>query len=246
MTLTSIRGQENQGGQNNPYVDNRIVHFGFSLGMNLMAFGVDDSNLAIDREGNVYDPGAPDRPDDAEVYHARVTNLMPGFSVGFITDLRLCKYLNLRFTPTLHFASRSIKYVAESGRPVTGSPGNGDLAETLSLPIDIPLYLKYSAKREKNYCPYVIAGGGYSYNVSRDKEKPMMLKGGDWFVGVGFGFDIYLPWFKLCPEIKYQLGFKNQLMGIEERKDLEEADMFYTLAISRLTNHTVTISFNFE
>lgn len=246
MTLSSIRGQENQGGLNNPYVDNKLVHFGFSLGTNLMAFGVHDSNLAIDREGNVYDPGDPNKPADAEIYHARVSNLMPGFSVGFIADLRLCQYLNLRFTPTLHFSSRTIKYVTESGHRPTGSPGNTDVAETLSLPIDIPLYLKFSAKRERNYRPYVIAGGGFSYNVSRDKEKPMMLKGGDWFIGIGFGFDIYLPWFKLCPEIKYQLGFKNQLMGIGERQNIQEADMFYTLAIDKLTNHMVTIAFNFE
>ena len=33
--------------QNNPYVDDRVVHFGFQLGLNFMSFGVTDSELPI-------------------------------------------------------------------------------------------------------------------------------------------------------------------------------------------------------
>lgn len=239
--------QENQGGMNNPYVDNKIIHFGFSLGTNLMAFGVHDSGIPIAADGTpITDPSDP-RWAEAELYHARVSNLMPGFSVGFIMDLRLCQYLNLRFTPTLHFSNRTIAYQSHSGRPVKGSPGHGSTAEVLSLPIDIPLYLKFSAKREKNYRPYVLAGGGFSYNVSRDKEKVIMLNAPDWFVGIGFGVDIYLPWFKLAPEIRYQIGFQDALdHNVNKREGLQKPDFFYTESISRLSNHMVTISFNFE
>lgn len=239
--------QENQAGMNNPYVDDKIIHFGFSLGTNLMAFGVHDSNIPIADDGTpITDPSDP-RWAEAELYHARVSSLMPGFSVGFIMDVRLCQYLNLRFTPTLHFSNRTISYKAHSGKPVKGTPGHGSTAEVLSLPIDIPLYLKFSARREHNYRPYVIAGGGFSYNVSRDKEKVLMLSAPDWFVGIGFGVDIYLPWFKLAPEIRYQIGFQDALdHNVNKREGLQKPDYFYTRAIDRLSNHMVTISFNFE
>ena len=43
---------------NNPYVDDKIVHFGFSLGLNFMGYNVTDINTPI----------------DGEIYHARVSS----------------------------------------------------------------------------------------------------------------------------------------------------------------------------
>lgn len=230
LAVLSTKAQEQRGGLNNPYVDDKLIHFGFSLGMNMMHFGIEDL----------------EEPINGEIYHARVSNLMPGFSVGFITDLRLCRYLNLRFTPTLHFGTRAITYKTESGRPVAGSLGNGKTVDLLSMPIDIPLYLKFSAARERNYRPYLIAGGGFSYNVTRDRDKPVLLKSPDWFIAVGAGCDFYLPWFKLCPEIKYQIGFNDILTPYAERPEVSEPDRFYSEAIRRLTSRMLTITINFE
>lgn len=215
---------------NNPYVDEKRFHFGFSLGMNLMSFSVTDSEEEI----------------NGEVYHARVSNLTPGFNVGFITDMRLCRHLNLRLCPTLYFGSRTLSYITESGNPVQGSPGNGEKTDQLSMPIGIPLYLKWSAEREGNYRPYLIAGGGASYNVSRNRERPILLEPWDYFVEVGFGTDLYLQWFKLCPEIKYQIGFANILAPVDGRMELTEQDQFYTRALRRLSHQMLTITFNFE
>ena len=214
---------------NNPYVDDKVVHFGFSLGMNMMSFGVIDSEEQI----------------DGETYHARVSRVIPGFQVGFITDVRLCRYLNLRFTPGLEFSSRTLQYKTESGKPVKTS-NYGDTQDILAIPITIPLYLKFSAEREKNYRPYVIAGGGINYNVSRDRERPVLLNGLDYFVSVGVGIDLYLRWFKLCPEIKYQIGFANLLYPVNDRPEVAKQDMFYTQAISRLNSQMISIVFNFE
>lgn len=215
---------------NNPYVDDKLVHFGFSLSMNFMGFGVQDSHDTI----------------GGEIYHARVSSLMPGFSVGFITDLRLCRHLNLRFTPTLHFGQKSLTYKTESGNPVQGSPGNGNHTDLLSLPISIPLYLKWSAEREKNYRPYIIAGGGAQYDFGGQKDRPIYVQKWDYFISFGFGCDVYLKWFKLCPEIKYQIGFKNALTPVEQRMQLSTEDYLYTNALKKLTNQMLTVSFNFE
>ncbi|MBP5642086.1 MAG: PorT family protein [Paludibacteraceae bacterium] len=227
ITILATLGAKAQ--MNNPYVDDKIVHFGFSLGMNFMTYGITDSEEII----------------NGEVYHARVSHLMPGFQVGFITDVRLCRYLNLRFTPGLEFSSRTITYKTESGKEVK-SPDFGNTVDVLSIPITVPLYLKFSAQREKNYRPYVIAGGGFSYNVSRDRDKPVLNKPWDYFVSVGVGVDLYLRWFKLCPEIKYQIGFSDLITPVSDRPELAKHNQFYTSSIKRMTTRMLTISFNFE
>ncbi len=215
----------------NPYVDNKRFHFGFSLGVNMMGYHVQDSRDTI----------------DGEVYHARVASLMPGFSVGFITDLRLTRHLNLRLCPGLHFGQKTIKYVNESGNKIQGIDASyKDKAEIISLPISVPLYLKWSAERHNNYRPYVIFGGGVQYDFGGQKERPVYQRKLDYFIDFGFGCDLYTTWFKLCPEIKYQVGFANMITPVEERTNLPQQNEFYTRALKRLTNQMITICFNFE
>jgi len=80
---------------NLPYADGKLLHFGFSLGMNTMNFGI-TTNDSI-----------------------QVSKLSPGFSVGIISDLRLTRYFNLRVTPTLHFGDRTLNYKFNSGTDST-------------------------------------------------------------------------------------------------------------------------------
>lgn len=227
-----------QVAQNRPYVDDRLFHFGFQLGINFATFGITDSELQQVSPSGV-----------TEVYHARVSSILPGFHVGFVSDLRLGRYLNLRFCPGMQFSSRTLSFKTESGNPVSGTPGKyGSNIDVLAIPVYMPLYLKWSAAREGNYRPYVLAGGGVSLNVSRDKEKPILLNLMDYFCEVGFGVDLYLRWFKLCPEITYRIGFADQLTPLSsgEHANISPMDCFYTNTISRMTNHAVCLTFNFE
>ena len=226
-----------QQAQNKPYIDDRLVHIGFQLGLNFSTFSVTDSEIPI----------ANPITGETEIYHARVSTILPGFHVGFISDLRLCKYLNLRFCPGIMFTSRTLNYKTESGNPVQGTPGKfGKHIDVLAMPVYLPLLLKWSAAREGNYRPYVIGGGGVSFNVSRDRDKPVLLKMMDYFCEVGFGVDLYFRWFKFCPEITYRIGFANQLYPSDGRMELAPQDAFYTDALQKLTSHSICLTFNFE
>ena len=226
-----------QQAQNRPYIDDKLFHFGFQLGVNFSSFLITDSELPITNP----------LTGETEIYHSRVSSLLPGFNVGFISDLRLHRYVNLRFCPGMQFTSRTIKYKTESGNKVEGTPGKyGDHLDVLAIPVILPLYIKWSAAREGNYRPYVIGGGGVSFNVSRDREKPVLLNLMDYFCEVGFGVDLYLRWFKLCPEITYRIGFANQLTPASTRMELAPHDAFYSNSISRMTNQSICITFNFE
>lgn len=224
-----------QEAMNRPYVDDKLFHFGFQLGMNFSSFGIQDSNEPVMMNGQL------------DTIHARVSSVLPGFHVGFVTDLRLCNYLNLRFCPGLQFSSRIISYQAASGRDIRGlNESDKNKVEILAIPVYLPLYLKFSAKREGNYRPYVIGGGGASFNVSRDRDKPVLMNLTDYFCEVGFGCDFYLNWFKFCPEITYRIGFANQLCPSDQHPNLDPKNVFYTDAISRMTSHCICITFNFE
>jgi len=203
---------------NLPYVDDKLIHFGFSLGINTMNFGVT----------NVSDSAS-----------ARVSTLKPGFSVGIISDLRLNRYLNLRFNPTLHFGERQLNYYPRNG--------NDSLAIT-SIPISLPIYLKYSSERKGNYRPYLICGGGLSIDLATNKDNPVLLQPIDFFTEFGVGCDIYFSFFKLSPELKYTLGFNNMLVPLDQRDSgqISADKQRFSTVISKLTSRMLTLTFNFE
>lgn len=208
------------------HIDDRIFHFGFSLGFNTMDFRIGESLQEI----------------DGEVWHAEISTLTPGFSVGIITDLRLSRYLNLRCTPTLNFAERKLTYI-------TGEDlDRREYLSISSIPVQLPLYLKYSSERLGNMRPYLIGGGGLSVDLGRNKEKPVYLNPFDYFVEVGAGCDIYFPFFKLAPELKIGMGFNDLLATIDpqELENMLPSDRKYSMALSRLRTKMITLTFNFE
>lgn len=205
------------------YVDQKLFHFGFSLGFNSMDFSVTPSQALIN--GTVYD--------------ARTSLLKPGFSVGIITDLRLNRYMNLRFTPTLHFGERQINYFPQTGK---------DSITIQSIPICMPFYLKFSSERNGNIRPYLIVGGGASLDLATNTENPVLLKPLDFYTEFGVGCDIYFSFFKLCPELKYSIGFNDMFVPLNQRTagGISPENQKFSNALYKLTSKMLTLTFNFE
>lgn len=229
--------------QNNPYVDDKLLHFGFFLGVDMLSYHIQENDSTV----QLSLPGA-----DGNVYHLRTMSVGPGFQVGFITDLRLSRHLNLRFTPSLHFGERSITYKSygDSTSTAFNNGKNSKKVSLLTIPISIPLYLKWSAERKANYRPYVLVGGGIELECFRDKEKMVLHQPFDAFVSAGFGCDFYFRWFKFSPEIKYQIGFVDAHVPISKATNngwgITAKDYFYTNTIQRMTHQKLSIVFNFE
>ncbi len=211
ISVTQLRAQGNL-----PFADDKKVHYGFSLGMNFMDFAVVPSSMEHD---------------------VSVTNIIPGFSVGAISDLRLNRYLNLRFTPTLMLSQRIMNFTDSS------------TTDLLSVPLYLPLYLKYSSVRTGNFRPYLIAGGGLWVDWGRNKERTVLLRPFDVLLETGVGCNIYFSFFKLAPELKFSFGFNNMLTPLDERDAgalLNPQTIKHTESISKLTTRMITLSFNFE
>lgn len=217
--------------QVNPYYDDKLFHFGFSVGVNFMDFAT---------------------PEATDTVGVRQSSLLPGFSVGFIADLRLTRHLNLRFQPALHFSERALTYKAAEGHQLPENSKYGSRVVITSIPVTIPLYLKWSAEREMNYRPYLIGGGGLSIDVMpvSAQQSPVIPGLLNYFAEVGFGCDFYFSWFKLCPQLTYSIGFNNMLLDVDGNNrrvgSIAEQDKFYSHMLKGLYSHQLTLTFNFE
>lgn len=216
--------------QNLPNIEYKRFHFGFSLGLDILDFGIKNSK-AIAPNGCVY--------------QAEVSTLWPGFNVGLIADVRLCNYLNLRLCPTFYIADRTLTFMNNS---------NSDKfkVDVRSTMITVPLLLKYSAVRIKNYGIYLVAGGGVLFDFSHEQENPILLEYFDYFVEFGVGCTFYTKYFRLSPEIKFALGFNNIHMNWEKREKeinggyLDPEWKPYNDALDKLTSRIFTFALNFE
>lgn len=241
LSLLSCLPMQAQRAMNRPYVDDKVVHFGFSLGVNFMDYSF--RNIEQPLTGDIKD--AQDFPTHLEnaYIHTRCSYMVPGFSVGFIADVRLCRYLNLRLIPQLHFSDREFTYkyetIDDQGNRVEGD--ETFKSTLLGIPIAIPIELKWSAERYGNYRPYCTIGGGVSYNCLEDRKKPLIPKRLDYFMEIGAGCDFYFSWFKFCPQIKYQLGFAN--LAPEHYPNGEPLN---SASILHMRSHAICLVFNFE
>ena len=215
--------------QNLPRVDKNRWHFGFILGLGFGDFSATPNDSFIDADGNRW--------------YATSAGMSPAFNVGMIADLRIVEYLNLRCTPSLSLGQKNLNYTRFS--PDGKIIGETSKVVTQYTSIEVPFYLKYSAKRYGNVRPYIIAGGGPFFNLNLDPEQPLLLNAFDVQIAFGIGIDIYTEYFKFCPEIKFGFGLLDQLN--QNHPEIEgTAYEPYTRAVEKLTSRVLTITFNFE
>ncbi|MDR2147857.1 MAG: PorT family protein, partial [Tannerella sp.] len=209
--------------QNQPYADHKLYHWGFHVGLHSQDLLLTNTGIA-----------SP----DGTVLFAEIPNYSPGFSVGVIGDLFLNPYMNLRFTPTIHFGDRLLFFKDMENNEETR-------VSVRSNYMTLPLDLKISAMRVNNYRPYVIGGVYGALDLGRKKGYPLLMKQLDYGFEFGFGCNIYMPFFKLAPEIKFQFGLPD-IMEHDRPDLLSEEDKIFTNALSKATTRMVVITFNFE
>ncbi len=84
----------------------------------------------------------------------------PGFHINVIGDLRLNDNLNLRLLPGITLISRDMAY--SWSEAYTSTHWKYDLRRTVeSVYGEIPIELKFRAKRYTNFRPYLTAGASW-------------------------------------------------------------------------------------
>lgn len=224
VSLTAIPTMaQKQKIKNLPYYDQRLLHWGFSFGFNM-------PDITFAHSGS----------EAGEGWWATCPKANPSFQVGLMGDLAITEHLNFRVTPFLYFQERTVTFArdTEAGRQETDQ-------QLKTTYIEIPATLKISTRRINNYRPYMVAGAHVGFDIAKEKETPIVFRRFDLGLHIGMGCDFYLPFFKLAPELRFNLGLLDMID--HERKDLKDQTMRpYTDALISARNTGMSLILWFE
>lgn len=217
---------------NRPYADQKRIHLGFSVGMHFQ-------DLDFTHNGFL--------TEDGQQWVMEVPTFDPGFCVNVMGDLRLHRYLNLRLSPGMYFGSKGVRMIDSNGVPdsETGLVPTRK-QDVKSAYVVVPLDLKISGDRLNNTRPYVTLGAMASYDVAKKRSEYLRFNPTDFYLTVGLGCDLYLPFFKLNPELKFCFGLTDILK--HDRPDLvdDPETMKITQSLSKVKSKMFVLTFYFE
>ena len=229
-------GQERKP-QNKPYIDLRPMHFGISVG-----FHIQDIELQnVGPQVITLDDGTT----TTETVVCDQDNWNPGFSVGVLADQRLSKHFALRLQPTMHFGAKHLVF-----RHLNQTDAEGHIIEKTqdmkNTYIAFPLDLKFSAERFNNYRPYITAGINPMVNLTSKSQDYVQLKRYDMMLELGFGCDLYLPFFKLNPELKFSYSLTDAIDKGHADELTDATQRVYTNSVTAGHAKMITLTFYFE
>ncbi|MGD0583517.1 MAG: porin family protein [Bacteroidales bacterium] len=223
MLPLSAYGQQEKP-KNVSWYDDKLLHFGFSVGFNTMDFNITPSQANMKKDS----------------LYPSVAILNPGINIQIITDFRPARFFDIRFLPGVSFGQRTIRFYKDQVLV-------NDRQRLESSFLEFPLLLKFKGARLNNVRPYVIGGLNFRYDLAGKKEydedKPVYvrLQRGDLYYEFGPGLDFYLPYFKLSVELKVSTGTRDVL--VHDPANLQPQ---YVNAIQKMRSQIWIIAFHFE
>ncbi|OON70386.1 hypothetical protein B0919_05350 [Hymenobacter sp. CRA2] len=203
--------------------DDKWFHPGFYIGLNASRYRLEHSQAYVDRL----------RGGTGISANAKMS---PGFAVGFVGDVRLADYWNLRFTPGVSFLTRQVEF-----KKVGAAPDSVQDQEIGSTQIDLPLLIKFKSDRRRNTRVYMVGGVRPSFNVGNRKKDPersqMQVGNADFAIEYGVGLDLFYPFFKFAPELRFSHGLSNLS---------KPGNDIYSTSFQRIRTNTVTLYLTFE
>lgn len=236
VLCVTIKAQDRKV-ENRPYTDLRPFHFGVVVGSHFQ-------DLELNNVGPVAfttDDGTVE-----SVVSVDQDRWDPGFQVGVLGEARISNHLAFRLAPMMIFGNRHLTFLNYS-KPdeATGAPK--EVRQNLkSVYVAGVMDLIFSAKRFNNHRPYFVAGLTPMLNLTSRDNDYLRLNKSDVFLNVGIGCDLYLPFFKLRPELKMMYGLTNSLdKGHADR--LKDPTMKpYALSVDKTRSKLICVSLYFE
>lgn len=206
--------------QHNPNYDERLISYGFVMGLHTSAFQLQYADRFVTQ--------------DFDTVHSVITPFLPGFSLGFLVNMRLNSNLDLRLMPKAGFYNHRVEY-RYTNRTVAEQ-----LIETTIM--EFPLLLKYKSARRGNVRMYMVGGVTPGFEMSGQNDAQggtagLNIRTRNLSLDAGIGFDFYFPLFKFSQELRFTRGVANML-GTDPSP--------YTDPISRLNTNTVAVYFIFQ
>lgn len=172
---------------NLPAYDQKPIHYGFLVGIHSSIYKLKYS------EPYTLNPDL----------HSIMPRNSAGFTLGFVGNLRLHEFFDVRITPAVGFYELKVDYNFLSKTTET--------AAVSSTNVEIPLLFKYKSVRRGNTRMFLMGGAKYSIEASGKKEEDeaaerLQVSDSNVFLEFGFGVDLYYPLFKFSPEIRFSKG----------------------------------------
>ena len=222
--IIGVKGQA-QKEFNRPNHDDLIYYFGITLGYNSsflhptksVKFLQDDSIL-------VAQPGASG-----------------GITLGLQGTARLSDHFQLRINPQLVIGgARYFNYTLGSKLTTEATEQKKILPSTL---VSLPIHVKFNSDRIDNFRVYLLGGIRFDKDLSsnssaRNAEDLIKLKGSDFALEAGIGFNIFLPFVTISPEIKFTYGLTN----LHDR----DANLKYSSVFDKINSRMISFSIHFE
>jgi hypothetical protein len=208
---------------NMPEHDSKAYYFGITFGTNFSTYRIKYSQSFIDNDS----------------FKSIQPSFGPGFNLGLMGNLRLSRFVDLRFVPSLAFAE---KKVALNMRDAAGNDSVSNRTVE-SIYMHMPLQLKFKSDRIKNFRFYAITGVKFDYDMaanarSRRRDEFIKVSAADFGYELGVGFEFYYPNFIFSPEIKLSQGLGNQLF--------KDPNIPLSNAIDVLSTRMIVISIHLE
>ena len=235
-TALAVHAQGNAV-QNRPYTDLRPFHLGVVVGMHYqdMEFTNIGPQMIMNDDGT----------QSEKIITCDQDRWDMGFNVGVLGELRLSNHFAFRVAPTMYFGNRHITFYnhtdkMENGQPITQKQ------DMKTVYIGVPLNIIFSAPRLDNARPYLMAGLDPMINLSGGDNEYLKLKPYDIFLEIGLGCDIYLPFFKLRPELKFCYSLINSLDKKHPDQLRDDNMIMYAKSVNDTRSKMIVLSFYFE
>lgn len=207
------------------YHDDLPYYFGLSLGYNYSSLHIDKSSKFLSNDTIMrVEPGSSG-----------------GIAMGLMATARLTDHWQVRANPSLIIGgSKYIAYTLSKGK--AGEP----LYQNQALPstiVSFPFQLKFNSDRIGNFRTYLLGGIKFDTDLSsnstaRNAEELVKLKRNDFGFELGIGFNFYLPFVTISPEIKISNGLNN----------IHQLDptLKYSNVLDKIQSRMIMFSIHFE
>lgn len=203
--------------------DDVPYYFGLTLGYNTAFLATQKSNKFLQDDSILV----------AEPLASR------GIALGLHATAKINYYFELKFNPQLILGgARRFSYTLKAG--LNEEAINQTLPTTL---LSFPLSFKFNSDRINNFRTYLLLGAKFDVDLSansaeRLKDNYIKLAKYDYGAEAAIGFNIYMRYFTLSPELKISYGFNNIL-------DREPSNK-YSAVFSSLQTRMIMFSLHFE
>ena len=205
--------------------DDLVYYFGLTLGYNTSTLHISKSPLFLRNDSIMTaEPGSSG-----------------GIAMGLMATARLSDHFQFRVNPQLIIGgSKYIAYNLSKSKPGEALFQNQVLPSTL---VSFPFQIKFNSDRIGNFRTYLLGGIKFDTDLSsnssaRNVDDIIKLKRNDFGFEFGMGFNFYLPFVTVSPEIKISNGLTNI-------HQLDPA-LKYSNVLDQILSRMVVFSIHFE